>query len=165
MLTAGRYVIRKTILAKFHWDDLAHGLALALSIVYVACYTVMFPILLAIEKGKLKEGPQPSASDLNRFVRFDVAIQLLAWLTIYLVKLSLLLYFRTIFGISPVFLKVWWAVLGFTIIAFGVNFISPLWTCATPSQLFQLGNIPRPSAKPTQLTLHKMHALHQRHTK
>ncbi|MCJ1389046.1 hypothetical protein MMC18_001900 [Xylographa bjoerkii] len=136
ILTAGRYAIRGWMLRKLDWDDATHLLALVVLIAYVATYTAMFPINYAVEDWVTGNGEMPSVTDLELYLHYEMAVWLLFWVIIYLVKFSFLLFYRSIFGVSRTFKKAWWVVIVFTFLTFWACFFAMLWSCNTPSQLF-----------------------------
>ena len=139
VLTAGRYAIRGWMLRKLDWDDATHLLALVVLVAYVATYTAMFPINYAVEDWVTGNGDMPSVAVLELYLHYEMAVWLLFWVIIYLVKFSFLLFYRSIFGVSRIFKKAWWAVTVFTFLTFWACFFAMLWSCNTPSQLFIVG--------------------------
>ncbi|MCJ1383475.1 hypothetical protein MMC17_006589 [Xylographa soralifera] len=136
VLTAGRYAIRGWMLRKLDWDDATHLLALVVLVAYVATYTAMFPINYAVEDWVTGNGEMPSAAVLELYLHYEMAVWLLFWVIIYLVKFSFLLFYRSIFGVSRMFTKAWWAVTIFTFLTFWACFFAMFWSCNTPSLLF-----------------------------
>ena len=140
ILTVGRYAIRLKTLKTFKADDYIHGLALLFLIGYVSVFTVMFPLIYSLDLWKAGLGGKPSDSDLRRYFHLDIAVSLLFWVTIYLVKLTFLLFYRLLFGISETFMRVWWTVCAFTVVTFLANFSSVFWVCEAPRHLFVIGS-------------------------
>ena len=138
-LTAGRYAIRGLMLRKLDWDDATHLLALVVLVAYVATYTAMFPINYTVEDWVTGNGEMPSVAILELYLHYELAVWLLFWVIIYLVKFSFLLFYRSIFGVSRIFQKAWWTVTVFTFLTFWACFFAMFWSCNTPSQLFIVG--------------------------
>ncbi|MCJ1286824.1 hypothetical protein MMC26_006170 [Xylographa opegraphella] len=136
VLTAGRYAIRGWMLRKLDWDDATHLFALVVLVAYVATYTAMFPINYAVEDWVTGNGEMPSIGVLDLYLHYEMAVWLLFWVIIYLVKFSFLLFYRSIFGVSRTFKKAWWAVTVFTFLTFWACFFAMLWSCNKPSLLF-----------------------------
>ena len=155
ILTAGRYVIRRRLMGGLAWDDLTHGLAVATLLGYVAMYTAAFPVVYDVGSWTSPEKSQtqpPSDSELLQFFRSMVAVSILLWACIYLIKLSFLLLYHKLFGVSQRFTRVWWIVTIFTLMTFLACILATLWICDTPAQLFVLGEcIPLPSYSPIYL--------------
>ena len=141
VLTAGRYAIRGWMLRKLDWDDATHLLALVVLVAYVATYTAMFPINFAVEDWVTGNGEMPSVAVLELYLHYEMAVWLLFWVIIYLVKFSFLLFYRSIFGVSRTFKKAWWAVTVFTFLTFWACFFAMFWSCNTPSLLFVVGEL------------------------
>ena len=140
VLTVGRYAIRLKTIKTFQADDYVHGLALVVLIGYISTYTAMFPLNYSVEFWVAGLGEQPSDSDLTRYFHLEIAVSLLFWVVIYLVKFVFLLFYRLLFGISKGFMCAWWIVSAFTVVTFLINFISVFWACETPRYLFVLGS-------------------------
>ena len=141
VLTAGRYAIRlKTVKTPLKVDDYVHGLALVFLIGYVSTYTAMFPLNYSVEFWVAGLGEQPSDQQLIRYFHLEIAVSLLFWIVIYLVKLAFLLFYRFLFGINQTFMRVWWTISVFTGVTFLINFTSVFWACEAPRHLFILGN-------------------------
>lgn len=126
----------------FKADDYVHGLALVFLVGYVSTYTVMFPLNYSVEFWVAGFGEQPSERDLSRYFRLEVAVSLLFWIVIYLVKFAFLLFYRFLFGVSKPFMRAWWVVSGFSVLTFLICFLSVFWACEAPQHLFVLGTIP-----------------------
>lgn len=115
-------------MGSLEWDDLSHGLAVATLVAYIATYT---PTIMQA---------QPlSDSDLALYIRYILALSLLFWVCIYLIKLSFLLLYRKLFGVSQRFMRVWWAVAIFTLITFLACILASFWVCSSPGLLFVAG--------------------------
>ena len=135
-LTAGRYAIRLQDSRKLQWDDAIQGLALAVLIAYCATYATHYQLYYDVEYYAAGTGPSPSTSDIIVYFKTEVAVTMLFWVIVYLVKFAFLMLYRTIFWINPLFRKAWWVVAAFTGLTFLLCFISSLWGCGKPSDLF-----------------------------
>lgn len=111
-------------------------------IVYMALWSVLFPISNAIQLYSVGQGSKPSNSELEKFLRLVVPSEILFWVVLYLVKFTFLLLYRQIFGVNKQFKKYWWAVFAYTFITFWAAFLTVFWTCGTPSKLFNLRTLP-----------------------
>ena len=138
LLSFGRFIIRKRMFAKLQPDGWSHAFALGILIPYMSLYTVLFPLTIAVGLFGAKKGPKPSQETLQRFFRLEVIGQFLFWTVLYAVKLTFLLLYRQIFGINKVFVRWWWAVSTYTLVAFLACFLTPLWICGNPSEIFLL---------------------------
>ena len=106
---------------------------------YVSTYTVMFPLDNSVENWHATSGRQPSVSDLRTYFHLEIALLTQFRVVIYLIKLAFLFFYRSIFGISQLFMRAWWVVTIFTLLAFLINFTAVFWTCEAPQHLFVLG--------------------------
>lgn len=138
-MTGGRYAIRLKTIGTLKEDDYVHGLALLVLLAYVSTYTVMFPLNYSVEFWIAGLGEQPSDTDLRKYFHLEVAVSLLFWVVIYLVKFVFLLFYRFLFGVSNGFMRAWWMVSAFTVVTFLINFLSVFWACEAPGSLFVLG--------------------------
>ncbi|KAL8787522.1 MAG: hypothetical protein Q9213_002180 [Squamulea squamosa] len=138
VLTAGRYAIRLKTVKSLKMDDYIHGAALVILVGYVSTYTVMFPLNYSVEFWVAGLGKGPSVTDLKRYFRLEIAVSLLFWIIIYLVKFSFLAFYHLLFSVSRKFMRAWWPVCAFTVVTFLINFISVFWACEAPRQLFAL---------------------------
>ena len=146
-LTAGRYIIRLKTVKSFKADDYVHGLAVFVLLCYVSTYTVMFPLNYSVEFWIAGTGKPPPESDVRRYFHLEIAVSTQFWVVIYLVKLAFLLFYRSIFGVSQLFMKAWWLVTVFTLLTFLTNFITVFWACEAPRHLFVLGMSSKPKLK------------------
>jgi hypothetical protein len=138
-LTAGRFIIRKKTINQLLWDDYVHGLALMVLIAFLVTYTVMFPLNYAVEFWAAGEAPEPTMAQLDRYFRLEIAVSMMFWVIVYLVKVSFLLFYHQLFSVSNTFIKAWWAVIAFTVVSFLICFLSVLWGCGVPERLFVVG--------------------------
>ena len=135
VLSAGRYAIRLKILKKpLKADDYVHGLALVFLVGCVSTYSLEYSWIAGEGLGE-----QPSDSDTIRYLHLEVAVVLLFWIVIYLVKSTFLLLYRSLFSIDETFMRIWWTVSVFTGVTFLINSTAVFWECEAPRHLFVLG--------------------------
>lgn len=105
-------------------------------------YTVLYPLDRPVEY--LTAGFEEQASErvLSRYLRLQIAVSLLFWTVIYLVKFAFLLFYRFLFGVSKSFMQAWWTVSIITVLTFLICLLSVFWACEAPQHLFVLGAIP-----------------------
>jgi hypothetical protein len=106
---------------------------LALSCFLTMCglyLTILGPVYLMEAVGKGLEAPPADFLDQVRFLmgRF-YAIQLLFWITLWSVKLSLLFMFRRLLIGLPIYNRIWLGIVIFTVLAFVGCEISQLLSC------------------------------------
>ena len=139
-LTAGRYAIRLKILKKpLKADDYVHGLALVFLVGFVPTYIAKTSLEYSWIAADLEL--HPSDPDMIRYFHIQVAVALLFWIVVYLVKSAFLLFYRFLFSIDETFMRIWWFVTLFTGVTFLINFTSVFWLCGAPRHLFALGKI------------------------
>ena len=98
----------------------------------------MFPLDYKVQLASAGLGPEPSDSDVQKYFHFEVAVSSMFWIVIYLVKLSFLMLYKQIFGISRLFMKAWWPVLAYTLLTFCICFVAVFWSCLFPTLLFNI---------------------------
>ena len=114
--TCGRLFIRwSRKLARV--DDLFNGLALACLIAFVS-----------LSQLKLNADAYPD----SEYLRYGLAVDMLAWMTLYLVKASFLAFYWSLFRVSTSFRRAWWAISVYTFFTFWPLFLSQLWKCGNP---------------------------------
>jgi len=138
VLTTGRFIIRMRNRSRLALDDWAHGFAMTMLIVYMIQYSILFPISNAVELYGIGIGPKPSTSELKRFLHLLIPTEIMFWVVLYSVKITFLLLYREIFGVSLIFLRVWWIVFLYTFLTFWAAFLTVFWTCGSPSKLFDI---------------------------
>ena len=143
LLSAGRYAISAASKKRSQWDDLTHLLALLAMITMVGLFQSLFRdgyYITAIE-GRLI--PMPSQEIfIQIYVRFrhrSDGIALLFFTSTWLVKLTFLILYRTIFQINKNFRKAWWAVLSFVFVTYWVTVAGVLTQCGPAKNSFSLG--------------------------
>lgn len=94
---------------------IAYGFFLVMSI----CYLVIAPKMYLIERvsrGVIRPWPTMKR-DIVTYVRFMFVTHMCFWVSLWLVKFSLLiLYKRLLTGLPIIYLQIWWAVLIFCLI-------------------------------------------------
>ena len=98
-----------------HLDDLFNGLALACLIGYTTCYDIVLGIL-----------------DYPTIEKFEEAISLLLWTTLYLVKGSFLALCWNIFKVSSRFRILWRFVVVYNILTYLAIILWVMWPCYKP---------------------------------
>lgn len=137
LLTAGRQWIRLRILRRFDWNDAAHLAALLLLLVQVSMISGAAPLMYRADESIVNNNP--SQPDLNLLFRINLALLLITWSCLYAVKVSFLLFYRTIFNASAQFNRAWWSVLAFVILSYCALIISSLMQCGGPSAASHIG--------------------------
>ena len=124
----GRFYIRfRRSVAKF--DDLFTGLALATLLAFAA----ISQLITNIEVEGFHSDPFADESTYSTFMKYEMAVSMLAWMTLYLVKASFLALCRSVFGVSTGFRRAWWIVASYTFITAWPIILSLLWQCGSPS--------------------------------
>ena len=146
-------MIRKRVLEGLRLDDATHALAMMVLIPFSTVCTMIYPLTVTLEiQDATASAPSSalqiygaattsttSSERLQQLFRLEFAGQFLSWTVLYAVKFTFLIFFQQIFGINRVFMKWWWALFIYTWLAFGASFLTPLWLCGSPSDLFVLG--------------------------
>ena len=143
LICGGRYWASARSAKKLQWDDLTHLLALLSLVAMVGLFQSLFRdgyYITAIERGLI---PTPSLEIYtNLFVRFrhrSDGIALLFFTSTWLVKLTFLIFYRSIFRVNKNFRKAWWAVLVFVIISYWITIAGVLTQCGPAKYSWNLG--------------------------
>ena len=74
--------------------------------------------------------PERPSDDLKLlYVRMGGAMTMMLWGVMYSIKFSLLMLYRSLFGVSQRFRRWWGVVAVFTFVSFALCFTAPAWTC------------------------------------
>ena len=140
-LTFGRYLIRFRTLRRFWWDDAAHAVALVTLIAVASLYTAFFPQIYQVDDIARGQAGKLSASEFRKLLKFQVAMSVCWWVSVYAVKLSFLLLYRMIFVVSTFFNVTWWTITFFTMVTFWVCVAGELTTCGPANNLLKEGQL------------------------
>lgn len=133
VLTVGRYVIRRYSLGRWDWDDLAHLFAFLVLVVHGAMTQVKDDAkakLALVLSGRIKASPAQQIDKYRHLSHLNTVKNCCLYLDFWLVKLSLLLFYRFLFKSSARFNKIWWLVLAFVLLSFWVPIAGVLATCS-----------------------------------
>lgn len=116
-------------------------MALSSFAIMCALYLAAMPTFynaMAIEAGLM--APYASLEkDLVALLKEFFAVQIFFWLTLWSVKWSLLFMFRRLTEGLPLYTKIWWGVLAFTVLTFIGAFISEFTSCSSMHAWFTAG--------------------------
>jgi len=136
-----RTAIRLRVYRHLFADDGAVYLALTILVSMGVMYQIITPTMFELER-LLTPGAVPSANFVQEaalFLKLQFAIIILFWTTLWAVKLSFLLYCRTLFAGLPNQLLWWWLVSVFAGMAYLGCWATQLASCAPISNYFHLG--------------------------
>lgn len=143
LFTIIRTAIRIRVYRHLFADDGAVYLALTILVSMGIMYQIITPTMFELER-LLTPGAVPSANFVQEaafFLKLQFAIIILFWTTLWAVKLSFLLYYRTLFAGLPNQLFWWWLVSVFAGMAYLGCWATQLASCAPISNYFHLGTI------------------------
>ena len=104
------------------------------------CSAIYDPVdtLFAAERGKTAK--PPNYNEIFVYYRkLQTLVTIGFWISVFSVKFSFLYFYRLLFSISPKFLRAWWTVTIFTVVAFWVCIAGELTKCGPTSQIFSPG--------------------------
>ena len=139
MRTGARYYKNRKI--PIASEDLFIYMALCSFAIMCALYLAAMPTFYnaeAIEAG-LKAPYASLEKDLVALLKEFFAVQIFFWLTLWSVKWSLLFMFRRLTEGLPLYTRIWWGVLGFTVLTFIGAFISEFTSCSSMHAWFTAG--------------------------
>ena len=143
ILTIGRYAVRQMLIGRFYSDDFTHLIAL-LALIGFAISTQCFVDLevqeLEIEAGQVPE-PRDSAKLALHAKQYQVALSIFAWISLWFVKFTFLLFYRLLFNVSPIFMKAWWIVMVFVFVSFWIPIAGVLTACGPTSQVYNASKL------------------------
>lgn len=119
LFTAGRIGVQIWKRAAMQLQDYLIYTAYLFFLAMSICYLVIVPTIYKI--GRVSNGSMPPwptmATDLVLYIRIMFVTTTLFWLSLWLVKLSLLaLYKKLLTGLPIMYIRFWWAVLVFCLI-------------------------------------------------
>ncbi|MCJ1310150.1 hypothetical protein MMC25_003811 [Agyrium rufum] len=137
-LTGGRFVIRLRVFRRFFWDDLTHLIALLALLGFAVStqeYVLHVKTEVAVAAGEI---PMPAdfATIKHQGRQYQVALSTFAWISLWAVKFTFLLFYRLLFEVSEKFVKAWWITVVFTFATFWIPIAGVLTACGAASQLY-----------------------------
>ena len=136
-LSIGRYAIRWFNARKFHWDDLAHFVALLVLIAHGVTNEITNNA-----KGNLAKANAMKGEDQNDLLHLYYHVRYLntvnncfLYLVFWVVKVAFLLFYRFLFETSAPFRRAWLVVTAFVLLTFWVPIAGILATCANVNDL------------------------------
>lgn len=131
----------------FHPNDYLIMFALVCHITSAIVCQLAIPSIYQIEELKLltSHGGVPSQEQIESaglYLKYQFALLLLLWTTLWTVKFSLLLFFWRMFDSVRTHAKIyWWIMLGATAATYITTIFIQLFACDSPVQFFVLGKI------------------------
>ena len=132
-LTLGRYAIRWWQSRRFHADDAVHLLAYAILVVHGGTnqVTATAKSQLAIDEKAASHISQDALLAQYKYTnQVGTVNNVFLYLVFWTVKIAFLLFYRLLFKAARTFNRVWWGVLGFTVVTYFIPFAGVLATCA-----------------------------------
>ena len=142
-LTSGRFAIRGSFWRRLFWDDLVHLISLLVLISHGVTNQMTISANCELKEATLMHASRAERLQIEHHVRYlDTINKCLMYLVFWAVKVGFLLFFRLLFQNTKVFKRVWWGVLGFTILTFCIPIAAVLFTCAHFNSTWQYSMIP-----------------------
>ena len=142
MFAAGRFTIRFFTVEHLLLDDLSFALATVALIPMSVCWQKILPDTYFLPGGGRGLAQPPSQGAMLEIWlhdrRYADAGQYLFFIVTWLVKLSYLLFYRTLFGVSNLFMKVWWAITIVVFLAFWVCIAGIMTLCGKPADSYNI---------------------------
>ncbi|KAI4269760.1 MAG: hypothetical protein L6R38_007348 [Xanthoria sp. 2 TBL-2021] len=140
LFAVARWGIRWYVL-RLLWDDAAVAVAVLLHLSLAVMYRYIIPIMFELDKVAKGEAP-PTQAFLSRaaiFLKLQFAIIVLFWTTVWVVKISFLIFYRNLFASLREHMVGWWITSGFTAVAYLLCWAFQLGSCVPISHYFILG--------------------------
>ncbi|KAI4228834.1 MAG: hypothetical protein L6R36_001336 [Xanthoria steineri] len=140
LLAIARWGIRWYFL-RLLWDDAAVAVAVLLDLSLAAMYRYIIPTMFELDKVAKGEEPSTTAFLLRAatYLKLQFAIIVLFWTTVWVVKISFLLFYRNLFASLREHMIGWWITAGFTAVAYLLCWAFQLGSCVPISHYFILG--------------------------
>lgn len=138
-----RFGIRIIALRKLLADDVAVAGALLLLLSLAVMYEYAIPIMFDVVK-VAKGEEEFTASFQTRatvYLKLQFAIIVLFWTTIWVVKISFLIFYRSIFAGLPEYMLGWWLAASFSALTYLLSWAFQLASCIPISGYFVLGEL------------------------
>ncbi|KAL9577528.1 MAG: hypothetical protein Q9203_007428 [Teloschistes exilis] len=122
LLSVGRFTIRYATAGRFYWDDASHLLSVLLLIGLASAYTHGFPYSARIARIGLKKEKAPPLTDpfYHKYLQLRLTVTLLVFMVLWSVKMTFLIFYRLLFDVSRLFIRLWWAAVALTFATFWV---------------------------------------------
>lgn len=136
-----RTFIRLHVSKQISTDDVCIYIALAILISMAVLYNLVAPTMFWLDR--VNSGQEKPTPDLlapsDFYLRCQFAIILLFWTTLWLVKLSILMFYKSMFNRLPLQITFWWVVVGFVALAYIGCWVTQLLSCYPIPTYFSLG--------------------------
>ncbi|KAG9242388.1 hypothetical protein BJ878DRAFT_425997 [Calycina marina] len=122
-------------------EDLAMYLAMSSFIVQNTLYLTAMPTLyeaLDMQAGKIPFD-ETVLSKLPSMLKEFLAVLIFFWLTLWSVKLSLLLWLKKLVIGLPMYIRIWWCILGFVVVTYILCVVSDFTSCSSLTAWFIAG--------------------------
>ena len=109
---------------------------------YVQIIPIMFDLdLLAANRPLLSPETKPELIErANRYLRIQFAVIILFWTCVWAVKLSILVFYKSLFDrLSRTYLYAWWAVVAFVALTYVGCWILQFEACSPLGHYFHIG--------------------------
>lgn len=138
VLSIGRFTIRYATAGRFYLDDASHLLSILLLIGLASAYTTGFPYSARIARisAKVEKAPPPTDPFYHKYLQLRLTVTLLVFMVLWSVKATFLIFYRLLFDVSKIFVRVWWAAVALTFATFWVCIGSTLTLCGAASDLY-----------------------------
>ncbi|KAL9576089.1 MAG: hypothetical protein Q9212_007394 [Teloschistes hypoglaucus] len=148
ILSIGRFTIRYATAGRFYWDDASHLLSVLLLIGLASAYTHGFPYSARIARIGLKKEKAPPLSDpfYHKYLQLRLTVTLLVFMVLWSVKMTFLIFYRLLFDVSRLFIRLWWAAVALTFATFWVCIGSTFTLCGSASDLYDFKKCSSPKA-------------------
>lgn len=137
-MSVGRFAIRFATASRFYWDDASHLLSIVLLIALAGTYTAGFPYSARIARIGLKKevAPPPTDPFYHNYLQLRLTVTLLVFMVLWTVKATFLIFYRLLFEVSTIFVRLWWVAVALTFASFWVCIGSTFTLCGAASDLY-----------------------------
>ena len=142
------FIVKKTTIDNVLASDVLMLLALATLIAMAGLYVQIIPTMFDLDLAAAGKPPMSPESTLefeeraNRYLRIQFGIIILFWTCVWAVKLSILVFYKSLFDrLSRTYLYAWWAVVSFVALTYVGCWALQFESCSPLMSYFKIGSV------------------------
>ena len=140
------YVVKKTKFDNVLASDVLIAVALATLITMAGCYVQIIPTMFDVDLAaahKMPSSPETFEERADHYLKVQFAIIVLFWTCVWSVKLSILVFYKSLFDrLSRMYLYAWWAVVAFVALTYVGCWALQFESCSPLKSYFTIGTEP-----------------------
>lgn len=140
------FIVKKMTIDNVLASDVLASIALATLITMAGLYVQIVPVMFDLDLAAAERPLLSSESMLefkdraDRYLRIQFGIIILFWTCVWAVKLSILIFYKSLFDrLSRVYLYAWWAVVAFVALSYVGCWVLQFLSCKPLGSYFNIG--------------------------